>query len=97
MSEDTIFDTAIEANALDVDLDDDEIIAWTEPQSLSTVAEALENGFGAKRSSMEMVWEPQEFVMLEEKGLEVLRKLVGKLEEESGVVGVWLNADLDQL
>ena len=94
MSEDAILEAGIEANALDVHISTDTVIAYTEPQELSAVAENLEKAFGATRKSMELVWEAQEKAKIGEEGLETVERLVGKLEEEGGVVGVWVNVGL---
>ena len=96
MKDEEILDAAVEAGVTDLDVGEEDIVTWTEPQELSQVAEKLETGFGARRQSMELVWEPSEEVRLEEKGLEMVRSLVGRLEEEAGVVGVFVNVALEE-
>ena len=58
LDEDAIFEQAIEAGALDVEIAEHGVaVVYTEPTSLASVATALETALGLKVESSEFVWD----------------------------------------
>ena len=58
IDEDAIFEQAIEAGALDVEMGEHGVVAiYTEPTGLAPVATALGTGLGLKIESSEFIWD----------------------------------------
>ena len=83
---------AIEAGALDVSLEDDEVEVVSEPSDLEAVRERLiEAGFEVVRSELARV--PQSTVELDEKAATQMLRLLERLDELDDVSRVYSNAD----
>ncbi len=83
---------AIEAGALDVTLEDDEVEVVSEPADLEAVRERLtEAGFVVLRSELARV--PQSMVELDEKAATQTLRLLERLDELDDVSRVYSNAD----
>ena len=83
---------AIEAGALDVSVEDDEVEIVSEPADLEAVREGLtEAGFDVERSELARV--PQSMVELDEKAATQTLHLLERLDELDDVSRVYSNAD----
>lgn len=103
VGEEEIMDKAIEAGAVDVEVEEGEgeddgegevVVVWTEPNEVSAVGEKMAELLGSRAKTQELVWEPKEDLMVEVKEGDVankLERLMGKLEDESSVQGIYLN------
>ena len=94
ISADDILDEAVEAGALDVDTDDDQIIVDTHPSEVSAVAQKIVEAFGfsIERSSIVHVPKPETTVSVEDKDAEVVENVINLLEEDPSVQDVYINA-----
>jgi YebC/PmpR family DNA-binding regulatory protein len=93
LDEDAIFEAAIEANAEDVNSDEQSIQVFTVPENFEAVRRALEK-FSPDQS--EWVMEPSIRVPLEKEQAEQLLRLVDMLEDLDDVQTVHTNADISQ-
>lgn len=84
--------TAIEAGALDVSVDEDDVEVLTEPADLESVREAL-TGAGLKVASAEVSRVPRLLVALDEKAAIQTLKLLERLDDLDDVSRVYSNAD----
>jgi transcriptional/translational regulatory protein YebC/TACO1 len=93
---DDVLDQAIEAGATDVDEDEEgRILLYTEPNNTSSVANQMADGTGLKLDSSEIVWDPNPDTMVEidsESTAEKLDACIAKIQEDSSVQGVYVNA-----
>jgi transcriptional/translational regulatory protein YebC/TACO1 len=94
ISADDILDEAVEAGALDVDTDDDQIIVDTHPSEVSAVAQKIVKAFGfsIERSSIVHVPKPETTVSVEDKDAEEVENVINLLEEDPSVQDVYINA-----
>jgi transcriptional/translational regulatory protein YebC/TACO1 len=95
ISADDILDEAVEAGALDVDIDDDDqIIVDTHPSEVSAVAQKIVKAFGfsIERSSIVHVPKPETTVSVEDKDAEEVENVINLLEEDPSVQDVYINA-----
>lgn len=83
---------AIEAGALDVSVDDDEVEVLTEPAEMEAVREAL-TGAGLKVARAEVSRVPKILVSLDEKAAIQTLKLLERLDDLDDVSRVYTNAD----
>ncbi|HEX72108.1 MAG TPA: YebC/PmpR family DNA-binding transcriptional regulator [Candidatus Hydrogenedentes bacterium] len=93
LTEEEIFEKAIEAGAEDVDTDGDCYEVMTAPSELHTVSEALE-AMGLHPEEVKLTMVPKTTVSLDEKSLSTLIKLTEALEDNDDVQDVFSNADL---
>ena len=84
--------TAIEAGALDVSVDEDEVEVLTEPADLEAVREALATA-GLKVARAEVSRVPRILVALDEKAAIQTLKLLERLDDLDDVSRVYTNAD----
>ena len=100
IDEGEVLDKAIDAGALDVEMERDEegidiVIISTEASEAAAVGEKLGELMGVKPRSQDLVWEAKEDTSVEvEEGSSVedsVGKLVAKLEDDASVQGVYLN------
>jgi transcriptional/translational regulatory protein YebC/TACO1 len=94
ISADDILDEAVEAGALDVDTDGDQIIVDTHPNEVSAVAQKIVKAFGfsIERSSIVHVPKPETTVSVEDKDAEEVENVINLLEEDPSVQDVYINA-----
>ena len=94
LSEDTIFEAAIEAGAEDVQNDGDTYTVVTTFESLNAVNDALQKA-GIPVSSAKAAWAPLVTVHLTGDQARGLLKLIDALEDNDDVANVWANFDID--
>ena len=76
LDEDAILEQAIEAGALDVEIEEHGVaVVYTEPTSLASVATALETALGLKVESSEFVWNAKEDTKVEVDSVETEKRL----------------------
>ena len=93
--EDTVFEPALEAGAIDIETEEGLHTITTDPADIHTVREALEaNGVRVLDTEIAMV--PQNTVTVEGKDAERLLKLADALEDDDDVSQVFSNFDIDQ-
>ena len=94
MTEEQIFEKAIEAGAEDVDTDSDDVfVISTEPHDLHAVAAAFEEmGMPAKSAELTMI--PKTTVRVEGNAVSTILKLMEALEEHDDVQNVFANFDI---
>ncbi len=92
LTEDKVFEIAIEAGAEDVQAEDDGFVVLTEPNNLHAVVDAFKNaGITPVQAEVEMV--PNNYVTPTESQAETLTKLVDALEDLDDVQNVYHNGD----
>jgi YebC/PmpR family DNA-binding regulatory protein len=88
-----VFEVAVEWGADDVVIGDDMIEIYTEPESFSTVREALEKrGYGLDSAELTMV--PKTTISLDEKQAFQAMNLISTLEDLDDVQQVYSNLDI---
>lgn len=93
LTEDKIFEVAIDAGADDVVTEDDSFIVYTAPSELKNVEEAFKNaGIELMQAESEMV--PNNYIVPEENQVEKIENLIDALEELDDVQNVYHNADI---
>lgn len=93
LTEDKIFEVAIDAGADDVVTQDDSFIVYTAPSELKNVEEAFKNaGIELMQAESEMV--PNNYIVPEENQVEKIENLIDALEELDDVQNVYHNADI---
>ena len=93
-SADDILDDAVEAGALDVDMNDDgQIVIDTDPSEVSAVARKLVDAFGfsIQKSSMVHVPKTETAVHVRDEFVPELENVISLIEEEPSVQGVYIN------
>lgn len=94
-SADDILDEAVEAGALDVDMNDDgQIIIDTDPSEISAVALKLVDtcGLSIEKSSMVHVPKAETAVSVDDEFAQELENVITLIEEDPSVQGVYINA-----
>jgi YebC/PmpR family DNA-binding regulatory protein len=92
-SEDQIMEAALEAGAEDVESDEESHTIFTAFDSLSEVAQALEEALGAAKST-NIVWRPKTLTPVEGDAVATLMKLIDSLEDDDDVQNVYGNYDV---
>jgi len=93
-SADDILDDAVEAGALDVDMNDDgQIVIDTDPSEVSAVARKLVDAFGfsIQKSGMVHVPKTETAVHVRDEFVPELENVISLIEEEPSVQGVYIN------
>jgi len=93
LSDDEVFEKAIEAGAEDVDPEGESCTITTDPTELHSVAEALE-GMGLSVEEAELTMAPKTTVQVEGKEAEQVLRLVDALEDNDDVQNVFGNFDI---
>lgn len=92
LTEDKVFEIAIEAGADDVQAEDEGFVVTAEANALSAVRSAFENaGIAPVQAGVEMV--PSNYVTPTESQVETLNKLVDALEDLDDVQNVYHNGE----
>lgn len=95
LTDDDIFEKAVEAGADDVDTDGDMYEVTTEAPSLHTVAETLEKmGLKAEEATLTMI--PKTTVKVEGKDVGAVLRLMEALEDHDDVQNVYANFDISE-
>jgi len=93
MSEDAIFELAINAGADDVTVEEEIFEVSTSPTDLNAVKDELVNN-GITIMSAQVEWLPQNMVSLNEEQLIKFNKMIDMFEENDDVQNVYHNVDL---
>jgi YebC/PmpR family DNA-binding regulatory protein len=93
VSEDELFEAALEAGAEDMKTEESEFVVITEPQDFAKVKEALESA-GFKPSAAEVTMIPKSTTHIEGKDAEMMLKLMEALDESDDVQSVYSNFDI---
>lgn len=92
---DEVLDEAIDAGAADIEVDNEgNIVVWTEPSGLTAAAEKLGKSLDLKVKSLDLIWHPNEETLApveSKEALTALVELIGALQEDSSVQGVYAN------
>ena len=92
---DEVLEAAIEAGALDVSVDDEgHIFVDTQPKDVAAVAEELGQTLEVPVESASIIYDPKQdsMVLLEGAAAHELRTVIGMLEDDPSVQGVYVNA-----
>ncbi len=95
LTEDQVFETAVDAGAEDVDTEGDRYEITTEPTSLHAVAEALEKA-GMKAEDVSLTMVPKLTVPVVGKEVASIMRLMEALEEHDDVQNVYANFDISE-
>jgi transcriptional/translational regulatory protein YebC/TACO1 len=90
---DDILDEAIEAGALEVDLEDGQIVVETEPSEITAVAQRLEESFSLKLERSEIFYDPKEETLVslsKDEDIEI-GAIVDSIEAEPTLQNLYLN------
>ncbi len=93
LTEDKIFEIAIEGGADDVQTEEDSFVVYTNSSNLKDVEEAFKNA-GIELLSAESEMVPNNYIVPEEKQIEKIENLIDALEELDDVQNVYHNADI---
>ena len=93
MSEDAVFEVALNAGADDVLVEEEVFEVYTSPNDLTSVKNELENS-GITIMSAEVEWLPQNMVTLTDEQLIKFNKMIDMFEENDDVQNVYHNVDL---
>lgn len=93
MDEDTMFMSALEAGAENIETSDEVFEIYTDGNDFGSVRDELEKEFTLAQSDLTMV--PTMFVKIDDENKEVFEKLVEALEDDDDVNDVYHNAELD--
>ena len=92
---DEVLEPAIEAGAEDVvDLEDGRVVLFTEPADTKTIGETVAKAMGMEVAESEIIYDANEDTLVALDDVEVAEKLgefVDKVQEVSGIQGVYLN------
>lgn len=95
VSEDEVFEIALEAGADDVTTEDSELVVITPPDAFESVKTAIEKA-GLSYESAEVTMIPQNSVKIEGKEAEHMIRLMEALEESDDVQSVYSNFDVPE-
>jgi YebC/PmpR family DNA-binding regulatory protein len=95
LSEDKVFEAAIEAGADDIQSDEGEFTVTTSFEDLHQVADSLQKA-GLAVSSIKAIYVPSTTVKLAGEQTRGLLKLIDNLEDNDDVANVWANFDIDE-
>lgn len=94
ISADDVLEVAVEAGALEVDMDDNgQIVVDTEPNELSAVGRELSKAFGLSIESSSIIHDakPDTAVSLGDKDAQEVENIITALEEDPSVQDVYVN------
>jgi len=91
---DTMFETALEAGADDVESDEDGHAIYTEATDLHAVTAALTSALGRDPESAKLIFKPKEPAELDREGAEKLMRLLDALDDNDDVQTVHGNYDI---
>ena len=94
VSEDSIFEAALEAGAKDVVVDDGLLQVTTEPTDFLEVKEAI-SAVGVEIEAAEITFTPSTQVELDLAGARKVLRLIDTLEDHDDVQHVWSNFDIE--
>ncbi len=94
LTEDKVFEAAIEAGADDVQREDENFVVYTRFEDMHPVNEALGKA-GITVSEVKAVYSPTMTTMIKGDHAKGLLKLMDALEDNDDVQNVWANFDMD--
>ena len=78
VGEEEIFDQAVEAGAIDVQMEDDgKVVVYAESSQTTAVAETLAESSGLKVESLDIVWDPKKDIMVNVASPEMIDSFLG--------------------
>ena len=78
IGEEEMFDQAVEAGAIDVQMEEDgKVVVYTESSQTTAVADALATSSGLKPEHLDIIWDPKESMMVDEVSSERLDSFLG--------------------
>ncbi|CAF9906529.1 MAG: Translational activator of mitochondrially encoded cytochrome c oxidase I [Alectoria fallacina] len=93
IGEEEMFDQAIEAGAIDVQMEDDgTVVVYAESSQTTAVANAMAKSSGLKVESLDIIWDPKEDTMVNVASPEALDSFLGRIEDDPSVQDVYTNA-----
>ncbi|KAL9133030.1 MAG: hypothetical protein Q9175_005794 [Cornicularia normoerica] len=91
--EEEIFDQAIEAGAVDVQMEDDgKVVVFAEYSQTTAVADALAASSGLEVENLDIIWDPKVDMMVDVASPEMLDDFLGRIQDEPSVQDVYTNA-----
>ncbi len=95
VSEDSLFETAIDSGAEDLIDEDNDLVVITSPENFEEVRSALKNaGFEYENAEVTMI--PKTSIKVEGKEAEHMVRLMESLEDSDDVQGVYSNFDISE-
>lgn len=91
--EEEVMEAAIEAGAEDVQVEEEQVVVYTEPNDFLKVKEALD-ATGLESVVAEMTMIPGNLVKCDESTAKTTLKLLDRLEDHDDVQNVWANCDI---
>lgn len=91
--EERVMNAAIEAGAEDVQIEDDQIVVYTEPNDFLSVRDAIESA-GLEPAVAEITMIPSTSVTCDEEIARTTLKLLERLEDHDDIQNVWSNFDI---
>ena len=92
LEEDAVLETVLEAGGDDVEMEDEIITVYTQPDSVAAVSEILAEKYHLLSAQVEMV--PQNYVSLTAEGdIKNMEKMLEMFEDNDDVQNVWHNWD----
>ena len=95
VTEDQLFDTAIDAGAEDVSSEDEDLVVITDTEDFENVKSVLQES-GLKYESAEITMVPQSNVKIDGKEAERMIRLMEALEDNDDVQNVYANFDISE-
>jgi transcriptional/translational regulatory protein YebC/TACO1 len=92
---DEAFDVAVEAGADDVVIEEEKFIVYTPPAETKAIAEKIADTVKLEIASSEIVYDPLDDTKVDvdkEENVEMLQSLMDRLQDESGLQGIYTNA-----
>jgi YebC/PmpR family DNA-binding regulatory protein len=93
---DTLFEEALKNGALDVSTQDDLHQVFTDPTEVHKTAESLQKAVAVEPHSLELIWQPQIYIEVDNDQLELLQNLISLLEDNDDVQKVFCNVRLPE-
>ena len=93
LTEEDVLESAVDAGANHVYLDDDgNIVVHTNPEQTMAAAKTLSHEMQMKTLLSDIVWEPKEELMVDVEDPEKLQYFISHVEEDPSVQQVYINA-----
>lgn len=92
---DEMLEPALDAGALDVEVEEGAILVYTDPAGTKAAAESIAATTGLEIASMDIIWDPNEDTKVAMEGgekVESISKFFDQLKEVGGVQAVYWNA-----
>lgn len=93
LTEVDVLEPAIEAGATDVDVEDGNIVMFTEPSQTISAGRELSRALDLKVLRSDIIWDPKLDTMVDVAEPEKLRAFLDRVEEDPSVQEIYLNAN----